>query len=128
MLGVDREALVEMWRKLVGPGKCWVLFEHGTCVVVRDQAGSPVERASEILGEFGPVQVGTPAGDFQVLALRDDMGWVVLGEHPDVLNYVAPDELNQAGDVIVGVLGRDKRHEDGGSLRVVHVEDNRAGG
>lgn len=55
----------------------------------------------------------------------------MTGDHPDVLTHVAPDEHDGtagAPDIAVGLHGRSKRHRDGAELRVVHVEDARAGG
>lgn len=123
---MDTEKLVEVWRLILTPsGTSWVLFEHGTCVMLKEPAEDLAEQASAILGEFGPVHVGSPAGDFNVLTLKDDLGWLVTGHHPDVVTYVAPDEPVDASHLAVGIHGRTKRHQDGTELRVLHVEDHR---
>ncbi|MEU9777909.1 MULTISPECIES: hypothetical protein [unclassified Streptomyces] len=124
---MDTESLVSVWRRLLtGPGTSWVLFEHGTCVVL---TGSPegdlAEQATGILGAFGPVRGGSAAGDFGVIDVRDADGWVVTGHHRDVLTYVAPGEPGGQEHVDVGLCGRSKRHRDGTELGVVHVEDRR---
>ncbi|CAM5725385.1 hypothetical protein SGLAM104S_05595 [Streptomyces glaucescens] len=54
--------------------KSWVLFEHGTCVVVTAPEGDLAERATEILREFGPVHAGSSAGDFGVIDVKDADG------------------------------------------------------
>ncbi|MFD1374166.1 hypothetical protein [Actinoplanes sichuanensis] len=118
----------EVWRRIIrGDGKSWVVFAHGTCVVL--PAPSPAEvladRAVEILREYGPVVGGTPAGDFGTITLDPGPGWVVYGHHNDVLNHVGPDEVADPTDVAVGLHGRAKRDRDGRELDVVHVEDNR---
>ncbi|WP_333774436.1 hypothetical protein [Streptomyces sp. IBSBF 3136] len=121
---MDIETLIGAWRRLLsGSGKSWVLFEHGTCVVLEEGEGELVDRATGILREYGPVSVGGPAGDFRVLELKDDEGWLVTGHHPDVLTYVALDEPEDSSHLAVGIHGRSKRDRDGTELHVVHVED-----
>jgi hypothetical protein len=118
--------LVDVWRRIiVGEGKSWVLFEHGTCVILMEPGADLAAQATEILREFGPVYAGSPAGDFTTITLEDHPGWVVTGHHPDVLNYVAPQEAPEATDLTVGLLGRSKRDQDGREPKVVHVEDKR---
>lgn len=124
---MNTEALIDVWQRLLpDPRKSWVLFEHGTCVVLTDPDGGLADRATEILAEFGPSRAGTPAGDFGVIDLKDADGWVVTGHHNDVLTYVGPDEPRDPSELSVGLFGRSKRHQDGTALRVVHVEDKRA--
>jgi hypothetical protein len=78
------------------------------------------------MAEWGPVHAGSPAGDFSVIKLEDDPGWVVTGHHPDMLNYVSPEEVGEApSDVSVGLLGRSKRARDASELQIIHVEDRR---
>ncbi|MFF4500701.1 hypothetical protein [Streptomyces sp. NPDC001401] len=126
MAAVDTETLIDAWRRLLsGSGKSWVLFEHGTCVVIEEPTGELAERAIETLREFGPVHVATSAGDFRVLELKNGEGWLVTGHHPDVVTFVALDESADPSHLAVGVHGRSKRDQDGTELHVVHVEDNR---
>ncbi len=121
---VDIETLIGAWRRLLsGSGKSWVLFEHGTCVVLEEGDGDLADRATGILREYGPVSVGGPAGDFRVLELKGDEGWLVTGHHPDVVTYVASDEPEEPSHLAVGIHGRSKRDRDGTELHVVHVED-----
>jgi hypothetical protein len=127
MAVVDTETLIDAWRRLLtGSGKSWVLFEHGTCVVVEDPGGDDLaERATGILREYGPVHVATAAGDFRVLELEGDQGWLVTSHHPDVVTFVPLGDSEDDSHLAVGVLGRTRRDEDGTQLRVVHVEDTR---
>lgn len=128
MAVVDTEELVAVWQRILAPsGTSWALFENGTCVVLREPAGELADQAVTVLREFGPVHVGSPAGDFNVLTLKDGTGWLVTGHHPDVVTYVALDEPADRSDLAVGIHGRTKRHQDGTALRVVHVEDRRPG-
>ncbi|KAL2827489.1 hypothetical protein BJY01DRAFT_255671 [Aspergillus pseudoustus] len=127
-----------IWRAILtgGGSKSWVLFERGTIVILTDPSSTTTPdlatQAIEILEEWGPVHAGTPSGDFNVIDLNgnddDDApgGYVVTGHHPDVLNYVPSDAVQEgAPDMIVGLIGRGNRDEDARGLTVVHVEDNR---
>ncbi|SEN58974.1 hypothetical protein [Actinacidiphila rubida] len=132
MTGVNSEMLIAVWRRvLLDPRASWVLFAHGTCVVLTAPEGDLGEQAVAIMRTFGPVHVGSAAGDFGVVDLGTAGGWAVTGDHPDVLTYVAPEEVEEAEEaedhrnIAVGLFGRAKRHRDGTELRVVHVEDRR---
>ena len=115
--------LIATWERIIiGDAKHWVLFRHGTCVVLVGSPSGLSERALEILREWGPVHVGTPAADFNILTLLDHPGWVVTCHHPDVLSYVDPAEVgDKTDDFTVGLYGRSKRDEDAKDLEVVHV-------
>ncbi|OLT20419.1 hypothetical protein BJF79_47350 [Actinomadura sp. CNU-125] len=121
------EELVEVWRGVImGDTKSWVLFEHGTCVILMEPEDDLALQAIGLLREFGPVQGGTSAGDFGTIDLDAAPGWAVYGHHNDVLTYVAPEEAgDEPSDLAVGLLGRSKRDRDGRELTVVHVEDKR---
>ncbi|MFF9869548.1 hypothetical protein ACF1G0_29800 [Streptomyces sp. NPDC013953] len=61
MIVVNTEILTDVWQRLLtGPRTSWVLFEHGTCVVLTAPDGDLAEQATEILREFGPVQQALP--------------------------------------------------------------------
>lgn len=126
MTGVNTETLIDVWQRLLAdPHKSWVLFEHGTCVVLPAPEGELAEQATDLLREFGPAHAGSSAGDFGVIDLDDVEGWVVTGHHNDVLTYVGPDEPADDSQFAVGLCGRSQRHLDGTELNVVHVEDKR---
>ena len=123
---MEVEDLVEVWRTIIqGDSKSWVLFEHGTCVILTQPEADLAERAAALLREWGPVQVATPSADFNVIELAEYPGWVVTCHHPDILNYVAPDEFDSPNpqEVMVGLIGRSKRDQDAAELNIVHVED-----
>ncbi|HEX2312473.1 MAG TPA: hypothetical protein VHJ17_01990 [Thermomonospora sp.] len=124
---MDTAELVETWRRIiVGEHKSWVLFANGTVVVLTEPGDDLADEATGVLREYGPVHAGSPSADFGVIDLEDAPGWVVYGQHSDVLTYVAPDELDDdPDDLAVGLHGRAKRDADGTDLQVVHVEDNR---
>ncbi|SNX64635.1 hypothetical protein SAMN06272735_6463 [Streptomyces sp. TLI_55] len=122
----DTEHLVEVWQRILAPsGVSWVLFENGTCVMLKEPDGELAGQAVEILRQYGPVRAGGPAGDFGTRALKDGTGWLVTGHHPDVVTYVGSEEPADPSNLAVGLHGRSKRHRDGTDLQVVHVEDTR---
>ena len=149
MILMDTEELVSTWRQILCPAnvtgdggsdggsgsdaasseeKSWVLFDHGTCVVLPkpDPVEDLGEQAVNLLAEYGPVYVGSPAGDFSVIELEEVPGWCVTCHHDDVLTYVELADVTQgAGTLEVGLCGRSKRHMDGTELTVKHVEDRR---
>ncbi|MFI7278107.1 hypothetical protein [Streptomyces sp. NPDC049879] len=126
---VGTAQLVAAWRGILdAPDKSWALFAHGTCVVLVRPEEDLARQAVRILGEFGPVHAGSPAGDFGVISLGEGRGWVITGHHPDVLTYVAPDDAAagpDGSDLGIGLHGRSLRDLDGTRLRLIHVEDNR---
>jgi hypothetical protein len=113
------DSAIQTWRSIIqGDEKSWVLFAHGTCVILMEPAADPAAQAVAILRKWGPVHAGSPAGDFSVIELSEHPGWVVTGHHPDVLTYVGPDEVDGDGtDLTVGVLGRSKRDRDAAEAR-----------
>jgi hypothetical protein len=123
---MTHESVIATWRQLLHPGRSWVLFANGTCVILMEPDGDLAGQARDLLREFGPVQAGTPAGDFTTIDLDDAPGWAVTCHHPDILTYVADDELEADDDLTVGLFGRGKRDQDGHELVVVHVEDKRS--
>jgi hypothetical protein len=120
------DLLVDTWRKIiVGEGKSWVLFAHGTCVILMAPSQDLAAQATALLKEWGPVVVGTPAGDFDVIELQAAPGWVVTSHHPDILTYVGPEEFEEGQvpqDMIIGLTGRSKRDQDAAELQVIHIE------
>lgn len=126
-------SLIATWRAVTEEHESWVMFEHGTCLILREPREDLQAQAREIMTKWGPVVPGTPAGDFTVHKLKNYPGWLVFYHHPDMANYVGPDELEEeeANDpigleLVIGCIGRNKRHEDAISLNIVHVEDKRS--
>eukprot|EP01129_Flabellula_baltica_P016184 TRINITY_DN8506_c0_g1_i1.p1 TRINITY_DN8506_c0_g1~~TRINITY_DN8506_c0_g1_i1.p1 ORF type:complete len:122 (-),score=22.52 TRINITY_DN8506_c0_g1_i1:46-411(-) len=104
-----------------GTNKSWVIFSHGTVVIFNDPSENDRERAIDLLRTYGPVHVGTPAGDFNVIELNDEIGWAVTCHHNDILTFVGKDEVENPNDFTVGLYGRSKRDLDGHELSVIHV-------
>ena len=71
MTGSDKATeLIESWKivfknEMKPNGKAWVLFKHGTVVLVGD-AQTVTEEAKKLMEQDGPVIAGTPHGDFNV--------------------------------------------------------------
>ena len=121
--------LIDVWLKVVlGEGKSWVLFKHGTCVIFATPEADLAGKAIELMKAWGPVKAGGSAGDFGVVALSEAPGWAVTSHHNDILTYVGPDEVpgGAAGDLMVGLLGRQKRDEDARELEILHIEAKRS--
>ena len=120
---------IAAWRGCIrGDDKSWVLFEQGTCVILmqpENERNDLAAQATALLREFGAVRVGTSSADFNVVTLLDDKGWVVTCHHPDILNFVFPDEGDDDNDLPIGLLGRSLRAMDAEYLRVAHIKDKR---
>lgn len=124
--------MIAIWREiLVKEEKSWVVFEHGTCLILLEPEDDLKAQAIEIMKLWGSVVPGTSAGDFSVDVWEDLPGWVVYYHHPDMANYVSPEEFGEESedqvrnDMIIGLIGRNKRNDDAQSLKIVHVEDKR---
>lgn len=90
---VLKDQIAETWRKIIQnsperQGKPWVVFRHGSCVILMDGASSKEDataKATQIISEYGPVCAGTPAGDFNIIDNSAVEGIIVTGWHDDVL-------------------------------------------
>jgi len=128
---IDRGGIMkfqQLWQNIIiGDTKSWVVFEHNTCVILMNPEEDLALQATNLLKEYGPYYVGTASADMNVIKLRNDPGWVVIGHHRDILNYVSEDEfeLGSENDVGIGMFGRENRSLDAEELKIVHIEDNR---
>ena len=74
MTGSDKAIeLIESWKivlknEMKPNGKAWVLFKHGTVVLVGDAQSveTVTEEAKKLMEQDGPVIAGTQHGDFNV--------------------------------------------------------------
>lgn len=127
------ESLLEAWRFIINDEKIsWVVFEQGTCVIIKDNEEELDVVAKKLLKDWGPVVPGTSAGDFNVQNLEGYPGWVVECHHPDIVSYVSPEEIIEAfsknyfgNHMAIGLFGRKKRDDDAKALKILHIEDNR---
>lgn len=126
---VETNQLKDIWRNIIEKlppkkGKSWVVFKHGTCVIINESTISAEEtetKGKEIMAKWGPVFPGCPAGDFNVFKSPCDDGWVVTGHCPDMFTFVSLEE-GDGDEIMTGLLGRDRRDKDGRDPKVVHVE------
>lgn len=122
---MNRPDAIEILRHVVNAGASWVLFENGTAVFLASREGDLQSAAIAVLREYGQVEIGAPAGDFNVIPLGEEIGWGVTFEHPDLLTLVLPSEINaQPSDLMIGLLGRNKRGDDAAQLKIVHVQSS----
>ncbi len=112
------ENLVHVFRRIISFDCTWVLFAHGSCVVVPASGAEPRRAARKILRESTDAfSVGS------VIALTLLPGWVVTAPHPDVLTYVSPDDIGPAvSDVTIAYYGSAALGADARELRILHVE------
>ncbi len=94
----------------------WVIFEHGTCVIVENDKEDIEAQAKEILKKWGPVVPGTDLGDFSVKDINDEPVWLVTYTHKDIANIVSLKEIANETDedpientMVIGMTGRNKR-------------------
>lgn len=121
MTGIN--GLIEIYRKIIDPKiKNWVVFENGTCVILYHPKRDLETEAKEVLQKYGQVYPGTSSADFQVMKLEGLPGWIVSGDQPGILNYVAAEEVDYEEDPEIGLVGRQKKEKDYKELKVVHVE------
>ncbi len=106
----------------------WILFENGTYIIFDnvDTISNIEEEAIRLMKEYGPINVGTPAGDFSVTHLNKTEGWVVSGHCHGMYTYVNPAEIKSKtpSDVEIGIFGRSKREQDGKIPVIVHINKN----
>lgn len=126
------EALAVMWRHLITDAdKPWVLFQHGTVVIMTEPPGELAEVARSIMAQWGPTPADASLEDFSVFDLGEQVpGWVVTRHFVpgfDMLTYVSPTELAEADPPaeIVRQVGCDKRQRDVREKVIVHIEDQR---
>ena len=118
----------DIWHTLIDDTqKSWVVFENGTCVILMQPNDNLSQQAKSLLSGYGSMIGGTSSDDFSVLELDLVPGWVVGWHHPDILNFVAPDELFESlpKDMQAGLIGRQHRSDDAQQLKVVYIYDSR---
>lgn len=125
---VNPKTLIEHVRLAINPKFThWVLFSNGTYIIIEDLTiKDEAAFAKKIMKEYGPVHIGSPAGDFGVTHLNRTEGWAASGHYSAMYTYVDPEELKQAGvktpsDIDIGVLGRNKRDKDGKECKIILI-------
>ena len=115
--------LVQIYRKIItDQSVSWVLFKHGTCVMLLDPQKDIKAQSIQILKTHGPVTAGTSSGDFVVTKIPEINGWIVTGSYPGIMVYVSQEEAgNKKSDLEIGLIGRTKRELDAKELEVTYV-------
>lgn len=123
---MEESDLLATWRRLlIDSYTSWVLFAHGTCVVLDQPGDDPATRAAALLREFGPVHIGTDSADFNVVAAPG--GRLITCYRPDILVFVAAAEVPpEQDDLIAGLVGRARREQDAAGPVARHVEVSRS--
>ncbi len=117
---MDIDKLVDIYKKVIEPKlKDWVIFEHGTCVIIYHTPKNLETEAKEVLQKYGQIHPGSESADFTVMKV--DSGWIVAGSQPGILNYVPEDEGAGKEDYEIGLLGRNQKDLDSKELKVVHI-------
>jgi len=114
---------IERWRQLLAQSDYpWALFAHGTCVILVDPDQDIARQATELIAQW-PVHAGSQLGDFNVITPTDVPGWVITCAHPDILTYLAPEEVEQADAPVIalGLQGRAKRDQDARERQIIFV-------
>lgn len=129
----ENQSIVSIWKEIINnDDETWIIFEKGTCIILLEPEEDLEKQAITLLKEWGPVVPGTSLGDFNVQKEKNLPGWIVLYSHPDIANYVSPEEMLEDesdtkvyNDMIIGLIGRKKRQEDSQLLKIIHIEDRR---
>lgn len=103
----------------------WVLFENGTYIVFNDtdKIEDIRKEAFKIMAEYGPVHIGSPAGDFEVITLKKAEGWSISGHYFGMYTYVHPSEINTSAvnESEIGIFGRSKRNLDSQNPTIIYI-------
>ena len=114
-------SLVPILRARLDHAEAWVLFEHGT-VVMLEPGPDPVSRAIIKLENDAERRAGSAAGDPAVMRL-DDAGWIVASKDPDIFTVVPRASVGpSASDVVIGAAGRMAHEGDMHGGQPLHVE------
>ncbi len=116
----NSEEIVAIYKKIIDPKfKDWVIFRHGTCVIIYKSQGDLKSEAIETLKKYGAVYPGSSSADFTVMKV--DSGWIVAGDQPGILNYVSENEGSGKEDYEIGLIGRNKKEQDSNELKIFYT-------
>ena len=117
---------IERWNSVLAhEDKPWVVFAHGTCVVLMEPEPDVAQQARTLIARW-PVAAGSELGDFSVVTLTDVPGWVITCAHPDILTYLAPEEVvnEAASELAIGLQGRAKRDQDAREQQIILIRSS----
>lgn len=110
-------------RRIVPAASGFVLFQHGTFVMIDGNASQPAAEAIAIIRQDGPVVPGGFLGDFSTLTLKDGMGHLVSSHNDRLFTYIAPEQLagTPRHDLEIGLFGRSMRALDAEEREIIHI-------
>ena len=118
----NSEQLINIYKKVIEPKlQDWVIFEHGTCVIIYHPPKDLKTEAKEVLQKYGHVHPGTSTADFNVLEVNG--GWIVAGNQPGILNYVSEEKGRGKEDFEIGLIGRDQKELDRKELKIFYLNN-----
>lgn len=117
---------IEAWQELMIEPYPWVLFENGTCVILMKPSDHPAEQEAATLLKNLFSSTGEEFGDYGVLKLSLNKGWIVTSTPPDIVTLVKYNEVPEEyrdDTLSIGSHGKNKRKMDAQACRVIHVAD-----
>ena len=113
-----------IWKKIILAGRSWLVYENGTVVIIPDAITEDAlkKEANTILDEWGEIRAGSQYGDFFAREQNDTNGWLVGYPVGTVLNFVHNAESDTHNEMVMGMLGRQKRHRDWEERKIIHCE------
>jgi hypothetical protein len=120
------QTLIEHVKLAINPKfQDWVLFQNGSYIVFNntDKIEDIRKEAIKIMAEYGPVNIGSTAGDFGVITLKKAQGWSISGHYYGMYTYVHPSEINTLAlnESQIGLFGRSKRDLDGQNPVIIYI-------
>ncbi|VDP10080.1 unnamed protein product [Soboliphyme baturini] len=124
----NHEQLIRAFSQLIVKKYAWVLFSHGTAVVIEEYCDQP-ERlkhtAVQTLRDNCCDQPGTPLSDFNATYLPNLSGWLIT-YHSNHIRTFIPDEdsytdSQENNAMTFGLLGRMLRNRDCEDANVIYI-------
>lgn len=126
---VRRAKLIKNWKLLLASeeSSSWVLFNNGTCIILRNFSGALEVEAKRLL-ESADKNIGHGGfRDLNVSPIPEPSGWIVTGEQPNVRVFVDPSDFNEPldSDLQVGLVGRINATFDAKELLAIFIHESR---
>jgi len=103
-MGLQCMDSLDYWKSVTNYYAIRVIFRNGTCVLIPIESSQPDIQAKELLGNFGLVEVGASGGDFGVFNIQNAVGWIVTSQHPSIITYVSPNDVDVDYPIKFGLL------------------------
>lgn len=121
---MSSDSLIAFFLRIIRPEQSWVLFSHGTCVLLETGQKDLATAASAFLGEWGVVEAGSERADFNCFDSPVGRGWLVTFYREEMLTYVDPADVAAGHDeeIQVGMAALWQRDQDAAERQVIHVQ------